>query len=245
MREYQKETYGEHIAGIFDELYSGYDPAAVETLARLAGKGPALELGIGTGRIALPLAKQEVDLAGIDASPAMVEKLRAKSGGEKIPATIGDFADVPVEGQFSLIFIVFNTFFMLLTQEAQVRCFDNVARHLVPGGAFLIEAFVPDVTRFTRGQNLQVSHVSEDGLGIEAAEHDPVTQRVVAHHVMLTEAGVRLYPEQIRYAWPSELDLMARLAGLRLRSRWSDWRGGEFTSDSGKHISIYERGASS
>ena len=123
MGKYQKETYGERIAGIYDELYTVYDPAAVETLSRLAGKGPALELGIGTGRIALPLTQQGVEMVGIDASAAMVEKLRAKTGGDQIPVTLGDFADVPVEGQFSLIYIVFNTFFALLTQEAQIHCF--------------------------------------------------------------------------------------------------------------------------
>jgi SAM-dependent methyltransferase len=245
MAGYQKETYGERIAGLFDELYPAYQPAAVETLSQLAGKGPALELGIGTGRIALPLVQQGVDLAGIDASPAMVEKLRAKPGSDHIPVTVGDFADVPVEGQFRLIYIVFNTFFALLTQEAQVRCFQNAARHLTEDGAFVIEAFVPDPTRFTRGQIMQVIHVGEDELRIEASQHDPLNQQVVSQHVMLTEAGVRLFPVQIRYAWPSELDLMARLAGLRLRSRWSDWRGSEFTSESGKHISIYERGSSS
>jgi len=241
MEGYQKETYGERIAGIYDELYSGYAPAMVEALGRLAGKGPALELGIGTGRIALPLVQKGVEVHGIDASPEMVERLRAKPGGAQLPVTMGDFGDVPVEGRFPLIFIVFNTFFALLTQDAQVRCFRNVAAHLSPGGVFALEAFVPDLSRFTRGQTMQVLHVSEDELRFDASQHDPVAQQIMTQHAILSEAGVRLYPVRIRYAWPTELDLMARLAGLHLRSRWSDWQGGEFTAASGKHVSIYEQ----
>lgn len=241
MEGFPKETYGEHIAGVYDELYSVYDPAAVEALSRLAGKGPALELGIGTGRIALPMAERGIEMVGIDASPAMVEKLRAKIGGDQVPVTLGDFADVPVEGRFALIYIVFNTFFALLTQQAQIRCFENVAAHLTQDGVFVIEAFVPGLARYTRGQTMHILNITESELRIDAAQHDPVNQQVVAQHVFLSEAGVRLYPVQIRYAWPSELDLMARLAGLRLRSRWGDWQGGEFSAASGKHISIYER----
>jgi SAM-dependent methyltransferase len=242
MDSFQKETYGEHIAGIYDELYPAYDQAMVETLARLAGVGPALELGIGTGRVALPLSEMGVEMVGIDASPAMVERLRLKPGGAQIPVTMGDFADVPVEGRFPLIFIVFNTFFALLTQDAQVRCFQNIAAHLTQDGVFAMQAFVPNLARYQRGQNMEVLHVSESELRIDAAEHDPVNQQIVAQHVILTDAGVRLYPVKIRYAWPSELDLMARLAGLRLRARWGDWGGGEFTAESGKHVSIYEQG---
>jgi SAM-dependent methyltransferase len=243
MDSYQKETYGERIAGIYDELYAGYDPAAVETLGRLAGKGPALELGIGTGRIALPLVERGVEVLGIDASPAMAERLRAKPGGAQIPVTLGDFGDVPVEGRFPLIFIVFNTFFALLTQDAQIRCFQNIAAHLTPDGVFVMEAFVPDLSRYDRGQTIRAVNVSESELRFDASQLDPVNQLITSQHVALTEAGIRLYPVKIRYAWPSELDLMARLARLRLRSRWSDWRGGEFTSASGKHISIYEQGS--
>jgi SAM-dependent methyltransferase len=243
MERYQRETYGERIAAIYDELYAIYDPAAVETLSQLASGGPALELGIGTGRIALPLSQRGVEMAGIDASPAMVEKLRAKPGGDQIPVTLGDFADVPVDGQFRLIYIVFNTFFALLTQEAQVRCFANIAQHLAPDGAFLLEAFIPDLGRFTRGQNLNVLHVGEGEVRLDASQHDAVNQQVVAQHVFISEAGVRFFPVQIRYAWPSELDLMARLAGLSLRNRWGDWQGSEFTAASGKHISVYGRGS--
>jgi SAM-dependent methyltransferase len=244
MDSYQKESYGEHIAGIYDELYSVYDPAAVETLARLAGKGPALELGIGTGRIALPLSGLGVEMLGVDASPAMVARLRAKPEGAQIPVTMGDFGDVPVEGRFPLIFIVFNTFFALLTQDAQVRCFQNIAAHLTLDGVFVMEAFVPDLCRYDRGQTIRVIHVSEEQLRFDASQLDLVNQQIVSQHVALTEAGTRLYPVRIRYAWPSELDLMARLAGLRLRERWGNWQGGEFTADSGKHISIYELGSS-
>jgi SAM-dependent methyltransferase len=243
MDSYQKETYGERIAGIYDELYPAYEVAMVETLARLAGKGPALELGIGTGRVALPLVERGVEMLGIDASPAMVERLRAKPEGAQIPVTMGDFADVPVEGRFPLIFIVFNTFFALLTQDAQVRCFANIAAHLAPGGVFAMEAFVPDPCRYDRRQTVRAIRVSEDELRFDASELDPVNQQVVSQHVALTRAGTQLYPVKLRYAWPSELDLMARLAGLRLRERWGDWGGGAFTADSGRHISIYERGS--
>lgn len=243
MESYQKESYGEHIAGIYDELYATFDPAIVETLARLAGQGPALELGIGTGRIALPLAQKGVEVFGVDASPSMVERLRAKPCGSRIPVTMGDFADVPVEGRFPLIYIVFNTFFALLTQDAQVRCFENIAAHLAPGGAFAMEAFVPDPCRYDRRQRIRAIRVSEDELRFDASELDPVNQQVVSQHVALTKTGTQLYPVKLRYAWPSELDLMARLAGMRLRERWGDWQGGVFTADSGRHISVYERGS--
>ena len=162
-------------------------------------------------------------------------------GGDRVPVTIGSFADVEVGGEFSLVFVVFNTLFMLLTQEEQVRCFRNVAKRLVPGGVFLLEAFVPDVTRFTGGQANKVTSVTTDQVSLDMTQHDSVQQRVAGQKVVMTDGGIRLYPIQIRYAWPTELDLMAQLAGLQLRDRWSGWRGEPFTSESGKHISVYER----
>lgn len=236
-------TYGERCAAVYDEWFASADGAAVETLARLARGGRALELGVGTGLVALPLAGRGVEVHGIDASEAMVSRLRAKPGGERIPVTMGDFADVAVEGSFSLVFVVYNTFFALRTQEEQVRCFRNVAERLEPGGAFVLEAFVPDVAGFSRGHNVSVITVAGDRVGLKVSEHDPVGQRIKSQHVVFVNNEVRLYPVEVRYAWPSELDLMARLAGLCLRQRWRNWQGEAFESGGAKHISVYEKGS--
>ena len=243
MNEYGSATYGDRIADIYDRLHPGTGSATpeVRALARLAGGGRALELGIGTGRVALPLAELGVAIHGIDASEAMAAAVRAKPGGAEIPLTVGDFADVPVGGTFTLIFAVFNTFFALTTQDAQVRCFRRVAGRLADGGTFLIEAFVPDPARFSGGQRVGVTRVDTDSATLEVARHDALHQRVYSQQVVLSESGTRLYPVQIRYVWPSELDLMARLAGLRLRERWSDWTGAPFTAASTNHISLYVR----
>jgi SAM-dependent methyltransferase len=241
MDEYRGEAYGERIAAVYDELYARYDPAAIITLKRLAQGGRALELGIGTGRIALPLQQTGVEVQGIDASTEMAARLRAKPGGEAIPVTLGSIADVAVEGHYSLIYIPFNTLFALPTQDEQVRCFQNVAQHLAPGGVFLIEAFVPDVTRFSSGgQTVRAVSVQKDQVQLDVSQHDPLAQQVTSQHVILTAGGIRLYPVRLRYAWPAELDLMARLAGLRLKHRWEDWEGRAFTAGSGSHISVYE-----
>jgi SAM-dependent methyltransferase len=208
-------------------------------LKDLAGPGPVLELGIGTGRVALPLAGQGLEVHGIDASAAMVAKLRAKPGGDRLPITIGNFAEVAVDPKYSLVFVVFNTFFGLSSQEEQVRCFANVASRLQPGGRFLIEAFVPDLTRFT-GNQLLATRVDADEVTIEASRHDRANQYVSSQAIIIDEAGIRLYPVQVRYAWPAELDLMAQLAGMRLQERWSNWRREPFTSESTNHVSIYE-----
>jgi hypothetical protein len=170
----------------------------------------------------------------------MVARLREKPGGAEIPVTIGDMADVVVDGRFSLIFVVANTFFCLPTQEEQVRCFHSVARHLAEGGAFLIQAFVPDLTRYPRGQNTQALRVEVDEVVLELSRHDTVEQTVVSQNLMLTERGPRFYPVQIRYAWPSELDLLAQLAGLRLQHRWGGWQREPFTASSTSHMSVYE-----
>lgn len=241
MNSYTAETYGAQIAEVYDDWYGDYDAAAIDLLAELAGEGRALELGIGTGRIALPLVARGVEVHGLDASPAMVARLRAKPNGAQVPVTIGDFTEVNVAGEFALIYVVFNTLFTLPTQEAQVRCFGNVAAHLAPGGCFLIETFVPNVTRFDGGQTTRAVQVTTERVQLEVTQHDPVAQRTVSQHVLIADGQVRLYPVQIRYAWPAELDLMAQLAGLRLRARWSNWQRAPFTAESGKHISIYER----
>ncbi|HEX3436944.1 MAG TPA: class I SAM-dependent methyltransferase [Pseudacidobacterium sp.] len=243
MQTYDSSTYGDHIASEYDDFIQispEQTHAAVETLAALTKDGPVLELGIGTGRIALPLRERGLAVHGIDASSRMVDELRKKPGGDAIPVTIGDFGDVAVTGRFSMIFIAFNTFFGLLTQEAQVRCFANVAGHLTPDGLFVIEAFVPDPSRFIRNQNLVTSKVSLDKVRLDASIHDPLSQRVDSQHIVITNGNTRLYPVQMRYAWPSELDLMAQLAGFKLKERWSNWQRSPFTSGSSMHISVYE-----
>jgi len=240
MNFYSDETYGERVAGVYDEWHSEYDPLAIDALAELAQNGKALELGIGTGRIALPLSERNVEVYGIDAAPSMISRLRSKPGADRITVTQGSFADVAVEGEFALVYVVFNTFFALSSQEEQVRCFRNVAARLTRGGCFVIEAFVPDLTRFDHGQANWATKVTEDVVELDVGRHDQATQRVTSQKVVITDGNVRLYPVQIRYAWPSELDLMAQLAGMRLRERWSSWKREPFTSESGKHISIYQ-----
>ena len=239
MNTYREDTYGEHIAGIYDEWYPEYDQAALDVLVELAQGGPVLELGIGTGRYALPLQAKGLAVHGIDASPAMVARLRAKPGGERITVTMGNFADVAVEGSYPLICILFNTFFALTTQDEQVRCLQNVARHLSPGGLFVLEGFVPDLGRYSGGQSLRTVTVGDDWVRIDAALLDPVNQVVSVQQIVLSGEGVRLYPIRLRFVWPAELDLMARLAGMRLKERWGDWNGTAFSATSARHVSVF------
>ncbi len=235
-------SFGEDVAERYDDVQRGDELAAVALLEQLAGGGAALELAIGTGRIALPLAARGIHVHGVDISPAMVARLRRKPGGDQIPVTMGDFADVPVPGSFRLIYVVFNTLFNLLTQEAQVRCFENVAAHLTDDGSFVVEAFVPAfLTRLRDDQYVDAEAISVDEVRLDVGRHDPVTQRLYESHVSLTAHGVRLNPIVTRYAWPSELDLMARLAGLRLRGRWAGWHREPFTAASRAHVSVYGR----
>ena len=251
MNDYTAATYGDMIAEVYDEMYPMRADVvpAVDALTTLAGTGSALELGIGTGRIALPLAQRGVEVHGIDASEAIVARMRAKPGGDAIPVTISDFSDFSLmdasdgngHRKFSLVYVVFNTLFQATSQEAQVQCFRSVAAHLADDGVFLVEAFVPDPTRFTRDQNVSAGRLESDLASLDLSRHDPVNQFVRSQHVFFTESGVKLYPVQVRYSWPSELDLMAQLAGMRLRERWSDWDGSPFTASSEFHISIYEK----
>lgn len=239
MTTYDATTYGDRIADVYDAWYESVDMTAVSLLAELARGGRALELGIGTGRIALPLQAQSVEVHGIDVSPAMVAKLREKPGGQTIMITVGDFADVAVEGMFPLIYVMFNTFFGLLSQTEQVRCFQNVARHLEPDGVFLLELFMPDLPRFERDQTVRATSVAINEIKLEVTRHDKIAQQVISQQVLMTEYGLKLFPVQIRYAWPAELDLMAQLAGMRLQHRWGGWQRETFTAQSQKHISIY------
>ncbi|MFP3898306.1 MAG: class I SAM-dependent DNA methyltransferase [Dehalococcoidia bacterium] len=239
MDNYREDTYGERIAGVYDAWYDEYDEATVAALLELAGGGRALELGIGTGRLALPLQRSGVVVEGIDSSQAMTARLRSKPGGDRIPVAIGDFADVGVEGQYSLVYVLVNTFFALLSQEEQVRCFRNVAQHISPEGSFVIEAFVPDLSRLSARQTVRVADITDNEIHLDISRIDPVSQQITAQQVVLTEQGIRRYPVKLRYAWPSELDLMARLSGLELKQRWGDWRKGAFSADSHMHISVY------
>jgi SAM-dependent methyltransferase len=234
--------YGDSWAGVYDEHHGGLDPAAaVEFLAGLAGRGRALELGIGTGRVALPLAARGIAVEGVDASAAMVARLRAKPGGASVPVTIGDMAEVPASGPFRLVYLVFNTLFGLLSQPRQADCFSNVARVLGPDGEFVIECFVPDLTRFDRDQRVQARHVTQDSATMELSVHDPSAQRVTTQIVTLDGQGMRLRPVALRYCWPDELDQMAGRAGLRLSERYSDWSRRPFDSASTGHVSVYRR----
>lgn len=234
--------YGDRWAGVYDEHYAGLDPAAaVEFLAGWAGTGRVLELAIGTGRVALPLAARGARVEGVDASAAMVERLRGKPGGESLPITFGDMADVPAEGPFQLVYLIFNTLFALLSQDRQAECFRNVARVLAPDGVFVIECFIPDVAGYDRGQRVQAMAVSEEGATIRVALHDAVQQRVTIQVITLDGHGVHLHPLALRYSWPTELDLMAAQAGLRLRERHGDWHRQPFNAASGQHVSVYQR----
>jgi SAM-dependent methyltransferase len=238
--DYGPETYGERVARVYDDWYKLGDPEPeAALLAELAAGGRALELGIGTGRIALPLAARGVEVHGIDASPSIVARMKEKPGGDKITVTIGDMADVPVNGEFALVFIVFNTFFMLTTQEQQVRCFRNVAAHLAPGGRFLVHTFVPDLSRVEAGEYLSVREAGVDHVRLDAVTFDRVNQVLDSTQIRLTEQGPEFVYAKLRYAFPPELDLMAQLAGLKLEARYSSFDKLPFDADSAFHVSIY------
>lgn len=242
--DYQPQrSFHARSARLYDSVSRrGDEDETVAFLYRLVGDGSALELAIGTGRIALPLADLGVAVEGIDFSPAMVAELRKKPGGDRIPVTIGDFADVAVAGSYRLVYLVFNTLFNLLSQDEQVRCFENVAEHLTDDGSFVVEAFVPSfLYRLRDEQYVDVESIAADEVRLDVGRHDPVAQRLDESHVTLTSAGIRLDPIVCRYAWPSELDLMARIAGLELAGRWGGWRGEPFESTSRRHVSVYTR----
>ena len=242
MDDYTQETYGAEWADEYDEFHAELDPTPiVETIAELAAGRPVLELAIGTGRIALPLAERGVDIHGVDISEEMVARLREKPGGADIPVTMGDFSEVDYGGTFPLIFLAFNTIFGLETQDDQVRLFANVARHLTEDGIFVLEAFVPDLSRYVRDQNISVLKVERDSVDLDLTRHDPVGQRIDVQVATVGVGGTKLRPVRLRYAFPPELDLMARLADLRLRERWSGWRREEFGPRSTSHVSVYER----
>lgn len=241
VRDYHPmDSFGAEAADDYDTVVRGDEAQTVAFLHELARGGPALELAIGTGRIGIPLAASGIRVDGIDQSPAMVAKLRAKPGGEAISVTMGDFADVPLEGKYRLVFLVYNTLFNLLTQDDQVRCFENVARHLTPDGVFVVEALVPAfLFRLRDDQYVDAERIATDEVRLDVGRHDPVAQRLDESHVVLTSQGLQLLPIVTRYAWPSELDLMARIAGLRLLDRWGGWEREPFTATSRNHVSVY------
>jgi SAM-dependent methyltransferase len=235
--------FDEGVAARYDESEAEtFAPSAVEPvvelLAELAGDGRALELGIGTGRIALPLAERGVPVHGIELSSAMVERLRAKPGGD-IEVTIGDFATTRVEGAFAVVYLVFNTIMNLTTQREQVACFRNAAAHLAPGGCFVVETGLPDIRRLPPGETLRAFRADDTGWGVD--EFDVAAQRVTSHHLELADGEVHRVSIPFRYVWPSELDLMAELAGMRLRERWGGWAREPFTSESRSHVSVWEK----
>jgi SAM-dependent methyltransferase len=241
-----KIYFDERIAAGYDAATGMFDPAvvdpAVDFLADLAGDGAALELGIGTGRIALPLRQRGVRVSGIDLSPAMVERLRAKPGADDLDVTIGDFATTRVEGTFRLAYLVYNTITNLTTQDAQVECFGNVAAHLEPGGCFVIEVGIPDLQRLPPGETVRAFAVTPTYVGFDEYT-DMTAQLFYSNHYWLVGDKLETFSAPYRYVWPSELDLMARLAGMTLRERWSDWNREPFTSDSSTHVSVWQKTA--
>jgi SAM-dependent methyltransferase len=236
--------FDERVAVRYDETIGDWarpeviEPA-VDFLYRLANGGRALELGIGTGRIALPLAERGVRVHGIDMSRAMVARMRAKPGGDAVGVTIGDFATTRVNGTFRVAYLVFNTIMNLTTQAAQVACFRNAAAHLEPGGCFVVEVGVPDLRRLPPGDRFHAYDVSDRHWGVD--EFDVATQGLISHHIDVVDGRLESFSTPFRYVWPAELDLMAEMAGMRLRERWEDWTRRPFTNESDKHVSVWEK----
>jgi len=238
--------FGERVAATYDGTSGVFGPGTVEAtagvLAELAGGGRALELAIGTGRIALPLSRRGVEVHGIELSRAMVARLRAKPGGEDIPVAIGDMATTTMDGTFPLVYLVFNTIMNLTSQDSQVDCFGNAAAHLEPGGCFVVEVMVPQLQRLPPGETFQPFDVTPTHVGFD--EYDVVTQAMASHHYTAEADGRLRYGfTPFRYAWPAEFDLMARIAGMRLRERWAGWQREPFTATSTSHVSVWEKTA--
>lgn len=232
----------DHVAPYYDELTAAVPDSgqAVDFLAAHAGAGRVLELGVGTGRIACPLSSRGFDVTGLDNSAGMLARLRSRSDGAKVTVALGSFTEVPVEGEFSLIYAVFNTLFCVVTQDEQLRAIQAAARHLAPGGALVIETNLPDLARSdSSGRTLNTGGVERHRVFIEAAMHDPATQRIRTQTVVLSERGIQMFPLMMRYFWPSELDLMARLANLRLEGRYGDWDKRPYTRDCARQISVF------
>jgi hypothetical protein len=243
MRNYDPaKSFGSEVAAGDPYRLRGDEDATVAFLRELAGEGPALELAIGTGRIARPLAATGVPVEGIDISQAMVDVMRAQPGGEDIPVTMGNYREVPVEGTYRLIYIVYNTIHNLLTQDDQVQCFANVAKHLTDEGVFVVEAGPHQEMHMTGNQYVHVDSIEVKQVWLDVARYDPVTQLLEESHVLLSDREApRLFPIVTRYIWPAEMDLMARIAGLRLRERWGTWTREPYTAHSRNIVSVFER----
>ena len=234
-------SYGRHWAADYDELFEDRDdPAAVVgLLSRVVGDGAILELGVGTGRLAVPIAASGRPVTGVDASPEMLRRLRQRPGAAGVQAVEGDMTTVTLDGDFAAVLIAFSTLFLLPSQELQIRCLANAARHLRLGGVVIVEAFVPDHSRWTRGQNVSVGHLDEGSLDLHVGTHDAVEQVIRTQHLHFGDGRYALRPNTLRYAWPAELDVMARLVGLRRVHRWQDWDGTAFSAASTAHVSVY------
>lgn len=242
---YDPAAYGRIWAAVYDSMLAASDPAAADAaadaIAKLADGGRVLEFGIGTGRLALPIGARGVDVVGLDASPEMVEQLRRKSGGDRIPVTIGDMTSERVDGEFNVVLIAFNTIFALPEQHLQVECLRNAARHLTPAGAVVLEAFVPALERTPPHHVAGARYRAPDHVSFTIVDNDPVTQRTESAWVRITGGATQVMTNTIRYAWPAELDLMSQLAGLQLAQRWGGWHGEPFSATSPSHISIYRQ----
>ncbi len=242
-----RTSFGPQVAATYDDVPRGDEASAVERLAELAGQGPALEFAIGTGRLALPLAETGVRVDGIELSSAMIDQLRAKPGGASLTVTCGDMAVVEMASRYRLVYVAFNSLMNLITQNEQVQCVANAARHLDTDGTFVVDNAVPDAMYGLRqdrdgiDQYVDAEQIDSEGVTVEVGRFDRVTQRVDKCHLGFSASGVALDPLALRYVWPSELDLMARLAGLRLLARWGGWAGEPFDSRSVRHISVYGR----
>jgi SAM-dependent methyltransferase len=243
-----KIWFDEEIAATYDEDSADrFEPAVLDAtvgfLADLAGTGRALELAVGTGRVALPLAERGVPVSGIELSPYMLARLRAKVGADAIQVVEGDMTTSRVPGEFALVYLVYNTITNLTSQDAQVACFENVARHLAPGGRFVVEVYLPILQKLPPGERFHV-FVDEPGYHAFDEYEDAGTQLQWSHHLRLRDDGTyRRFSAPFRYVWPAELDLMARIAGLRLAERWADWERTAFDADSEQHVSVWERPA--
>lgn len=235
--------YGDTFAEVYDDWYAdrSNSESIVNFLATLVGSGDALELGVGTGHVAIPLAARHVTVFGIEGSPSMMAQLRAKEGSEKISVVLGDFADVGIDRDFDLIYISFSSLFLLPSQRDQVRCIENVARHLRAKGSFVLDGFVPDSGRYTNFQSVSVENISQGSVRLDIAMHDPVAQTINSTRVLVSREKIQLYPYALRYAYPSELDLMAEIAGLNLVARYGDYERAKFSKTSSMHVSVYAK----
>jgi len=242
MKEYGPTTFGELNADEYDALHDpGTTEDCVDLIARLAGDGEILELAIGTGRIALPLKARGLNISGFDASPEMLKRLKDKPGGAELQTWVADMATFELGRQFDFAFLVFNTLYNLTSQAEQKQCFQHVARHLNPGGRFLVEAFMPNRERFVDNQAVRTKQVGFDRVWLEAVEHDPLAQTLHYQRIRIDQHGIVLKPLPMRYVWPAELDLMAELAGLRPVSHWGGWHQQPLTATSDMYIKVYEK----